>query len=141
MDVVVWRKGAKETVAVKLGRLEDGERQLAVTSGEDNKDEEQPTKSLLGLQLSEISDEMRKDAKLPDDLKGLLIMQVEGGTPAEDKGIMPGEVVVQIGQEPVISLKAASEQVDDLKAKGRKTALLMVSSGTGDVRFVVVPIE
>ena len=141
VDVVVWRKGAKETIGVKLGRLEDGERELSISKGDDTKDEEQPTTSLLGLQLSEITEDMRKDAKLPEDVKGLLIMQVDSGTPAEDKGIMPGEIIVQIGQEPVASLKAASEQVDNLKSKGRKTALLMVSSATGDVRFVVVPIE
>ncbi len=141
VDVVVFRKGKKETISVTLGRLEDGEKKLASLST--GKEEENGTeiKSLLGLKLSELSDEMREDAKIAEDVKGLFINEVDGGSPAQDKGIQAGEVVMQIGQEPVESLVDADKQIARLKDEGRKNALLMIGTPAGDIRFVVVAIE
>ena len=142
VDVVVLRKGEKQTIGVKLGRLEDGEKKLAsLSTGKDKKEDEPVTKTMLGLKLSEITDETRTDAKLADDIKGLFINEVEGGSAAQDKGIQAGEVVMQIGQEPVETLEEAEKQIANLKDQGRKNALLMVGSPTGDIRFVVVRIE
>ena len=141
VEVEVLRKGERTTVGVKLGRLEDGEKQLVVAGSDEPEPEEQPTKTLLGLKLSELNEQSRTDAKIPEDIKGLLIVEVDGGSAAEDKGIMAGELVVQIGQEPVTSLKEAEDQVAQLKEKGRKNALLMISTATGDIRFVVVAME
>ncbi|MDJ0612231.1 MAG: DegQ family serine endoprotease [Rhizobiaceae bacterium] len=142
VDVVVWRKGKEQTVGVKLGRLEDGEKKNAsLTTGNEEQEDEPVTKPLLGLTLSEITDETREDAKIGEDTKGLFINEVEAGSAAQDKGIQAGEVIVQIGQEPVETLEEAEEQVAKLKEEGRKNALLMVSSATGDIRFVVVRIE
>ncbi len=143
VDVVVWRKGKEQTIGVKLGRLEDGEKQnAALTTGQENTTDDEPTtKTMLGLKLSEITDETRSDAKLGEDTKGLFINEVEKGSVAQDKGIKAGEVIVQIGQEPVETLADAEEQVASLKEEGRKNALLMVSTPTGDIRFVVVRIE
>lgn len=141
VDVLVLRKGEKQTIGVTLGRLEDGEKKLASLSTGKAEEEELATKSLLGMQLSELNDKIREEGKLADDLKGLLITEVEGGSGAQDKGIQKGEIIVQIGQEPVATLADAEKQLADLKEQGRKNALLMVSSPTGDIRFVVVSIE
>jgi len=142
VDVLVLRKGKKETIGVKLGRLEDGEKQQAsLTTGKEDEKEEVKTRSLLGLTLSELSEEAREGTKIPEDLNGLIISEVESGSAAQDKGIQPGEVVVEIGQEPVETLDAAEKQIAALKKEGRKNALLMVASPTGDIRFVVLQIE
>lgn len=141
VDVLVLRKGEKQTIGVTLGRLEDGEKKLASLSTGKAEEEELATKSLLGMQLSELNDKVREEGKLADDLNGLLITEVEGGSAAQDKGIQKGEIIVQIGQEPVATLADAEKQLADLKEQGRKNALLMVASPTGDIRFVVVGIE
>ena len=142
VDVLVLRKGKKETIGVTLGRLEDGEKKLAsLSTGKDPEDNKPETKTMLGLQLSEIDDKAREEANISDDLKGLIINDVEGGSAAQDKGIQKGEIIVQIGQEPVETLVEAEKQIADLKEQGRKNALLMVATPTGDIRFVVVGIE
>lgn len=142
VEVLVLRKGEKQTIGVTLGRLEDGEKQVAsLSTGQDPEVNEPATKTMLGLQLSEIDDKTREESKISDDLKGLIITDVEGGSAAQDKGIQKGEIVVQIGQEPVETLADAEKQIADLKEQGRKNALLMVATPTGDIRFVVVVIE
>lgn len=142
VDVVILRKGEKQTIQVVLGRLEDGEKKLAsLSTGDDEKPDEPEVKSILGMKLSALNDQLREEGKLGDDIKGLVITEVEGGTAAEDKGIKKGEIIVQIGQEPVETLADAQAQLDELQQQGRKNALLMVSTPTGDIRFVVVRIE
>ncbi|MEL7430331.1 MAG: DegQ family serine endoprotease [Pseudomonadota bacterium] len=142
VDVVVWRKGEEQTVRVTLGRLEDGEQQNAsLTTGNEENADEPASANILGLRLSEITDETRTDANLVEDTKGLFINEVDPGSAAQDKGIQAGEVIVQIGQEPVETLDDAKKQVAKLQEEGRKNALLMVSTAAGDIRFVVVAIE
>lgn len=142
VDVVVFRKGQRETISVILGRLEDGEKKLAsLSTGDEEQSDEPVVKSMLGLKLSELSDEVREDAKINEDVNGLFINEVDGGSPAQDKGIQAGEVVMQIGQEPVETLEDADKQIARLKDEGRKNALLMIGTPAGDIRFVVVAIE
>jgi serine protease Do len=142
VDVDILRKGERQTIGVTLGRLEDGEKKLtSLATGKDDEPEEEKTQSILGLTLTELTEEARADTKISEDIDGLLVKEVESGSAAQDKGIQPGEVIVEIGQEPVTSLDAAATQISALKKEGRKNALLMVASPTGDIRFVVVRIE
>src|SRR5579864_1160604 len=60
VDVVIVRKGKEENRTVKLGRLEDGEKQAALTP---NKDAAPPEKTVvqktLGLNLANMTDDLR----------------------------------------------------------------------------------
>ncbi|MEO1142080.1 MAG: PDZ domain-containing protein, partial [Pseudomonadota bacterium] len=98
-------------------------------------------KSFLGMSLAELNEKIREEGDIKEDTKGLIITDVEGGSAAEDKGIRKGEIIVQIGQEPVETLADAEKQIASLKDQGRKNALLMVATAAGDIRFVVVRIE
>ncbi len=141
VEVEVFRKGEALTIGVTLGRLEDGEKELVI-AGKDEEEVEKPaTLQVLGLTLAELSDENRAASKISDDVTGLLVTDVESGSSADDKQIRAGEVIVQINQEPVLKLEEASEQVKALEDKGSATALVMVSTPTGDVRFVVLRME
>ena len=44
---------------------------------------------------------MRKRYEIKDSVKGVVITQVSPNSPAADKGIKEGDVVVEINQEPV----------------------------------------
>src|SRR5689334_4551769 len=69
VDVVVIRKGKEETHRVKIGRLEDGEK--AAAAANTDKDSAQPPKTAvqktLGLELSNLSDDLRKKYKVRDN--------------------------------------------------------------------------
>ena len=78
VDVVVIRKGKEETHRVKIGRLEDGEKAAAANP---DKDSAQPPKTAvqktLGLELSSLSDDLRKKYKVRDNVKGVIITAVD----------------------------------------------------------------
>lgn len=141
VDVVVLRRGSEITLGVSVGRLEDGEKQIAKSNGKQKDDVEEKVKTSLGMDLGEISDELRKSEKIKDSVNGVFILKVEEGSNAQDKNIKAGEIIVEVGQQAVSSAKDVIRRVEELKTEGRKNALLMISTKTGDIRFVVVLID
>ena len=90
------------------------------------------------MTLGDITDDLREAEKISDDVKGVYILKVEDGSNAQDKNIRVGEIIVEVGQEAVTSSEDVVKRLKALKKDDRKNALLMVSTKTGDIRFVVV---
>ena len=103
----------------------------------------QNLKSLLIEQFSAhgMTDELRRRFSLKDDLKGVVVTRVDPNSAAADKRIQPGDVIVEVGQEPVSNPADVTRRVEALKTEGRKSVLLLVSNAQGEVRFVAVSIE
>jgi serine protease Do len=139
VDVVVMRKGKEQTKAVTLGRLEDNERQASLSQPQT--DVPTATRRALGLELSGITDELRRRFNIKDTVKGVVVTRVDPNSTAADKRIQPGEVIVEVGQEPVSTPADVTRRVEALKKDGRKSALLLVANAQGEVRFVAVSIE
>ena len=142
VDVVVLRKGERQTIPVTLGRLEDGEK-MALNDpsgdGEENGEPGQrPTFEAMGLTFTELTDEGREANNIAPDVQGVLIDNVAEGSMAAEKGIKPGSVVSEIGQEAVTSIDEVEERLEALRKDGRKKALLLVASGDGQLSFVVL---
>src|SRR5882672_1072850 len=142
VDVLIVRKGREESRTVKLGRLEDGEKQAALTP---NKDAAPPEKTVvqktLGLNLANMTDDLRKRYKIKDSVKGVVITGVEAQSPAADKRLNAGDVVVEVSQEAVADTDALQKRVDQLKKEGRKSALLLVANADGELRFVALSLQ
>jgi len=142
VDVVIVRKGKEENRAVKLGRLEDGEKQAALTP---NKDAAPPEKTVvqktLGLNLANMTDDLRKRFKIKDSVKGVVITGVEAQSPAADKRLNAGDVVVEVSQETVGDTDALQKRVEQLKKEGRRSVLLLVANADGELRFVALSLQ
>jgi serine protease Do len=74
-------------------------------------------------------------------VKGVVVTRVDPNSAAADKRIQPGEVIVEVGQEPVSNPADVTRRVEVLKKDGRRSALLLVANAQGEVRFVAVSIE
>jgi serine protease Do len=140
VQVVVVRKGKEETRTVKLGRLEDGEKQAALTKHDTPTlpEEKSVVKKTLGLNLTNMSDDLRKRYKIKDGIKGVVITGVDDNSPASDKRISAGDVVVEVAQEPVSTADEVQSRIEQLKKDGRKSALLLLANGEGELRFVAL---
>ena len=140
VDVLILRKGKEITKQVKLGRLEDGEK-LAKASATQGEPEKSVVKKALGLDLSPITDEAKKRYSIKDSVKGVLVSRVDANSPAADKRIQAGDIIVEVQQEPVTTPDAVTKRVDALKKEGKKSALFLIANGQGDVRFVALSLE
>ncbi len=139
--VVVIRKGKEETKTVTLGQLEDGEKLAATDTKNDSTPENTVVKKTLGIELANLSGELRKRYKIRDTVKGVVITGVDASSPAADKRLSPGDVIVEIAQEAVATTDEFQAKVEKLKQDGRKSALLLVAGADGELRFVALSLQ
>lgn len=147
VDVDVFRDGEILTFQVEVGRLETSDAENAdYNRGTDDEDgdEGQPepsTVSVLGLTLSELSDEFRSQFEIGEEVDGVIVTEVDPSSAAADKGIVAGTVIVEVSQTEVTSPSQVADRVKELEEDGRRSALLLLSNGSGDLRFVAVRIS
>jgi serine protease Do len=140
VDVIVIRKGEEQTVAVTLGRLEDSQ---DAAEEETETPEAAPAEnvSVLGMTIAEIDEETRAGFEIAQDVTGVVITEVEQGSAAQERGVSAGDVIVEIAQETVATPKDVLDRIAALKDQGRRNALLMLSSASGELRFVTLRMD
>lgn len=138
VDVVVIRQGKEETLHLKVARMPDDDKAEGAKGADAQK---AAPKKTLGLELSPMSEELRRRYNIKTGITGAVITGVESGTDAADKGLKPGLVIVQVGQEPVASPADVQKQIEALRQQKKKSALFLVSDGQGEQQFVTVPLD
>lgn len=115
--VEVIRKGKKESLKVKVGELE-----------EQREAEQAPEKrSFLGMTVEEITPEIARKFRLTEKL-GIVVVQVEDNSPAGEAGIKPGDIVIEVDQEPVRDIGRYREMIRKYK-KGDTILFLLKRRG------------
>lgn len=144
VDVEVLRKGATKTLQIKVGLLQD---EVAGESKPEDEESDSPqgapaiVSEVIGLKLVPLTDEIRRKYGLDEKVTGAVIDDIDPDSPAAQKGLKPGDVVVEAGQNPVSNPDDVVKSVDKVKKSGRKAVLLRVEDGKGDLRFVAVPLD
>jgi len=144
VDVVIIRKGKEETHKVTIGRLVDTDKVAMADASTDNPP---PDKSVvqktLGLELSGLSDDLRKKFKIRDDIKGVLVTGVDPSVAMADpdKRLAAGDVIVEVQYQSVGTPADMQKRIDDLKSQGKKLAVLLVSNADGETRFVALNLQ
>jgi len=143
VPVVIVRKGKEETRTVTLGRLEDGEKLQQASARSDASVNAKPVvQRALGLELSNLNDDLRQRYKIKDAVKGgVVITNVEANSAAAEKQLKPGDVIVEVAQEAVANAEDLQKKIDALKKDKRRSALLLVAGPEGDVRFVALGLQ
>ena len=140
VEVTIIRKGKEEKKTVKLGRLED-EKQAALTTKKDNTEEKPIVKKALGLDLANLTDDLRKKHSIKDKVKGVLITAVEPNSAAAEKHLMPGMVIAEVQQQAVATAAELQQRIDKLKKDGKKAVVLLVLTPSGDPSFVALSLQ
>ncbi len=136
VDVEVFRDGELVTLKVEVGRLEEATAQLASASPDDVPAPTGPA-SVIGLEISEISDELRAQFDLDASASGVIVIGVDEESEAFEKGIRDGDVIAEVAQEGINSPQDVVARLKAAKDAGRTSILLLVRRG-GQPRFVAV---
>ncbi|MGH7031260.1 MAG: DegQ family serine endoprotease, partial [Stellaceae bacterium] len=142
VPVTLWRKRAETTVTVKIGRLQESDQQLASKQKAPKKtgDDETGRVKTLGLTLSGITPELKDRYSLADDAKGVVVVEVAQNSSASDKGVRPGDVIMEAAQQEVKRPQDVASRIDQEKKAGRKSILLLVER-QGDLRFIALRLD
>ncbi|NTZ90794.1 Do family serine endopeptidase [Agrobacterium tumefaciens] len=165
VDVVILRDGRQETVKVKLGQLQDTTDEKAATEdpqaedgdggvvapeddgGTDDQAQDQTPEvreapqSVLGMNLVVLSNELRTEKGIAESVEGVLVASVDPGSPAEQKGMKPGDIIVEVGQDFMEVPGDVLVRINGLKSEGRKNAHMMVADAQGNLRVVALALE
>ncbi len=137
VPVLVLRNGAEETIPVTLGRREEAESTFPA-SGTPEVEEPQESE-VLGLMLSVMTPELAEEYGI-EEVPGLVITAVDPESDAATKGILPGDVITEAGQQAITSVEDLEARVAETLEAGRKSMLLLVRRG-GDPRFVALVVS
>jgi serine protease Do len=141
VDLVVMRDGERVTLKIEVGLLED-EQTLASTGIGDQPEGDKSDQAIddaaqmFGLSLGEITEQSRETYAIDDNVEGVLITAVQSGSEADDKAVKPGEVIVQVSQKDVAAPEEVIARIEELKAEGRRTVMLLLSGVGNKLRFV-----
>ncbi|HEV7265337.1 MAG TPA: DegQ family serine endoprotease [Falsiroseomonas sp.] len=130
VQVVVWRDGREQTVEITVAEL-PGEQQQAAVQPTQPAQPQQTELSGLGLRVAPITPEQRERFSLRADSRGVVITEVSPDSPAAERELRPGDVIVEVQQERVASPTEVQERLERLRRQGRATALLLIEGPQG----------
>jgi serine protease Do len=134
--------------AIELGILRDGKPQtLHLNVGEfhntteeaGNSEQGSEQKGRLGLAVANLTPDVRQQFNVPDSVKGAVIESVRPGSPAEDAGLTPGDVILGVDRHQVEDADSFANQLHSEPAG--KDVLLLVWANGGESYLVVHPEE
>ncbi|MEO0822042.1 MAG: DegQ family serine endoprotease [Pseudomonadota bacterium] len=135
--VQVFRKGKTQNLKVTLGLLEENTQATPASVPATEAPPKPMELSGLGLALTPITAQAREEYSIPDDVNGVLVAAVDPDGPAAEEGVRAGQVIVEVAQESVTTPEEVEEQVEKVRADGRKAVLFLIHAG-GDLRFVPI---
>ena len=136
--VVVFRDGKTRTLKVTLGRREEAEGAIPVA--QPGEPEAPQTKSMMGLTVQPLDDELRAQLDLDAGIAGLVVTNVDELSEAYEKGLRAGDVITEAGQKKVASIPDLDARITEAREAGRKSILLLVRRA-GEPRFMALNIE
>jgi len=138
VPVEVFRRGETESFEVTLGELEVAEEQ-GLLAQEEGGDAAVRELAELGLTISGLNDAVRQEYELPPESTGVVITEVAPDSAAAEEGLVAGELIVEVGQEPVDSPDDVVAGIAEAREQDRRSVLLLVSRD-GQLRFVALPL-
>jgi serine protease Do len=113
VDVVVIRNGDRRTVKVKVGALDEP----ALAGG--GPDASNP--AVYGMRAQDVTPEIAEQLGLPD-ASGVVVTEVQPGSPADEAGLRRGDVIVEVNRKEVENLAQLREHLQN----GDKSVLLLI---------------
>jgi len=125
----VLRDGKPMTINVTVGQFQKK------TDVAENDNGEAPQSGKLGLAVSDLTSEVKQQINAPDQLHGAVVQNVRPASPAEDAGLQPGDVILEVNRHTTTS---ASQFVDQIhqNTSGKDLLLLVWSKGNASYRTI-----
>jgi serine protease Do len=115
-EVKVLRNGSPLVFKVQIQELDD--KQMASGSSQ--------AKPELGVGVQEFTPELARRFRM-DFEPGILVVQVQEGSPAEEAGLQQGDLIKEVNRKPVKDLKTYQDLISGLKKTGN--ILLRIKRG------------
>jgi serine protease Do len=128
VELRIWRERKAITRKVKLEALPDQEPVAARRGGPTADD------GLDGVAVRELTDQFRARANIPEDVTGLLVVEVDQRSNASREGLQRGDVILEINRREVKTLR---DYRDALSRDSERPVLLRVYKPQTQARILI----
>jgi len=140
VTVKFWRDGKEQSTSIKVAELEKAEDD-GLLEEHAQTTPNKPAKGVdvedFGMTVGSISETTRKTYNIPVDVSGVVVLSVKASGEAAEKGLIEGDVLVEINQTPIKTPKEAQDAIAKAKKDG-KPSILILANREGDVRFLAL---
>ena len=130
IDLGILRDGKPQTIKITVGEYHKSNVEEANNGGSRHENS-----GKLGLALADLTPDVRQQLSIPESVHGVAIEEVRPGSPADDAGLTPGEVILEVNRRAVNTAENATNAVHAAPA-GKDILLLVWSKGGAFYRVV-----
>ncbi len=141
--VTVLRQGKEVEAAITPGQLETAKENGLLDedrSGLEKSDQaplNQTRIAALDLHVARLTPELRQRYSLADDVNGVVITDINNDSDASQKGLTPGDVILEVNQRTVKTPDDVQAALNVAKGE-KKTSVLLFVNSQNTLRFVAV---
>jgi serine protease Do len=129
IDLGVIRNGSPATLHLTVGEFQGKNSEVA-----GNDSGSGPQSGKLGLAVADLTPDARQQNNIPAQVKGVVVENVRPGSPADDAGIQPGDVILEVNRKPAESASEFVNQVHQDENGGKDLLMLVWSKGNASFR-------
>lgn len=116
-----------------LEKLQADKLNASMQSPQKNKAESKANVFLEGVEVQNLTEELRKEYSVAEEIEGLLVISVDEKSPAARVGLQEGDVIQQVNRQAV---KSVSEARANLGEAGNAVQLKIVRNG--QMKFLII---
>ncbi len=126
VGIVVIRDGKRKKITVTVAKLADEVAEARPVEADE-----------LGLSVQDLSPEIARELGVDADARGVVVSSVTPGSPAEEAGVRPGDLIEMVGNKSVTNVADFRRQLAD-RAKN-ESVLVLVRRGDQTLFRVIKP--
>jgi serine protease Do len=130
--IEIWRDGKEETLTAQIAKSPATQQ---VASNDQSPAADQPR---LGMALAPLTPQIREKLNLDGDAKGVVVERVVPDSPADQKGIRAGDVIVAAAGKDVRTPQQVVDAVRKAHGAGAKSIVMLIQRD-GQPRYEAIP--
>ena len=128
ISLAVVRDGKSVSVPVTLEGMDGNKDETKVADSASDKPR-------WGVGIADLTPEVREQLQAPDDLQGAVIQRVQPGSPSDDAGLQPGQVIVGVNRHETKSAADVQKALTSVP-KGQDALVLIWANGGNTFRVL-----
>jgi serine protease Do len=138
--ITILRHGEIKNLTVKIGKMQNAEEE---TQNPKNLKKRQKIKpvisiSILGLDLAQLNNEIRKNYNIAENITGLLVIKINPKSEAAQKEILAGDLLLSVNQKPLKSIADLEEIIIRTKKSANKKLFFLVKRNDANYPVVLI---
>ncbi len=133
LSLGVIRDGSPQTLNLTVGTYKPNSQVAQKDGDSDQQDGPKANSGKLGLAVSDLSSDLRQQINAPEQLHGAVVQSVRPESPADEAGIQPGDVILEVNRKAVQTASQFAGQAHQAPA-GKELLLLVWSRGNASYR-------